>query len=86
MNSAAESESDGFQRPSAGALLLGLIPFVAICFSVTLWDRIAPRVFGLPFNLAWLLAWIFASSGCLWLAYRLEQRQTASRDPKAPPR
>lgn len=78
MNSAADSQRRGLERPSAGALLLGLIPFVAMCFTVPLWDRVSPRVLGLPFNLAWLLAWMFASSGCLWLAYRLEQRRATS--------
>jgi hypothetical protein len=34
-----------------GAILLSLIPFVKICFSVSLWDRIYPMVLGLPFQL-----------------------------------
>jgi hypothetical protein len=67
------------RKPSPGALLLALIPFVAMCFSVALWDRIEPMVFGLPFNLFWLIAWIVLSSGCMWLAYRLEcARATAA--------
>jgi hypothetical protein len=67
------------RKPSPGALLLALIPFVAMCFSVALWDRIEPMVFGLPFNLFWLIAWIVLSSGCMWLAYRLEcARATAT--------
>ena len=60
------------RRPSAGALLLGLIPFAAMCFSVSLWDRIDPMLLGLPFNLFWLICWIVLSSSCLWAAYRLE--------------
>jgi hypothetical protein len=67
------------RKPSPGALLLALIPFVAMCFSVALWDRIEPMVLGLPFNLFWLIAWIVLSSGCMWLAYRLEcARATAT--------
>jgi hypothetical protein len=67
------------RKPSPGALLLAVIPFVAMCFSVALWDRIEPMVFGLPFNLFWLIAWIVLSSGCMWLAYRLEcARATAT--------
>lgn len=67
------------RKPSPGALLLALIPFVAMCFSVPLWDRIEPMVLGLPFNLFWLIAWIVLSSGCMWLAYRLEcARATAA--------
>lgn len=58
--------------------MLGLIPFVAMCLSVSLWDRIYPMVLGLPFNLAWLIAWIGLSSVCMLAAYRVE----AARDRK----
>jgi Protein of unknown function (DUF3311) len=59
-------------RPSVAALLLALIPFAALCFSVPLWDRVEPMVLGLPFNLFWLIAWIVLSSLCMWGAYRVE--------------
>ncbi len=60
------------KRPSLLALLLGLIPFLAMCFTVSVWDRVHPMVFGLPFNLFWLLAWIVLTSICMWAAYVLE--------------
>jgi hypothetical protein len=60
------------KRPSLGALLIGLVPFIAMCFSVSLWDRIDPMIFGLPFNLFWLMTWIVLSSLCMWAAYRVE--------------
>jgi Protein of unknown function (DUF3311) len=63
------------KRPSWGALLLGLIPFAAMCFSVPLWDRLEPMVLGIPFNLFWLLSWIGLTSLCMWAAYRLETRR-----------
>ncbi len=66
------------RKPSPGALLLALVPFVAMCFSVPLWDRIEPMVLGLPFNLFWLIAWIVLSSGCMWLVYRLECARAAA--------
>lgn len=66
------------RKPSPGALLLALVPFVAMCFSVPLWDRIEPLVLGLPFNLFWLIAWIVLSSGCMWLVYRLECARAAA--------
>ncbi|MGA8596265.1 MAG: DUF3311 domain-containing protein [Bryobacteraceae bacterium] len=65
-----------FKKPSRGALLLGLIPFGAMCFSVSLWDRVDPMVLGLPFNLFWLISWIVLSTLCMWAAYRVE----AARD------
>lgn len=61
-----------FRRPSIGALLLALIPFVGTCFSVALWDRVQPFVFGLPFNLFWLLCWVVLGSACLRAAYWVE--------------
>jgi len=64
--------------PSLGALLLALIPFVAMCFSVPIWDRVGPVVLGIPFNLFWLISWIVFSTPCMWAAYRLE----AARDKK----
>jgi hypothetical protein len=64
------------RRPSTAALLLALIPFIAMCFSVPLWDRIHPMLLGLPFNMLWLIVWIVLSSLCMWFAYRIE----AARD------
>ena len=60
------------KKPSLAPLLLGLIPFIAICFSVPLWDRIYPTVFGLPFNFFWLISWLFLTPVCMWAAYRLD--------------
>jgi hypothetical protein len=63
------------KRPAAGALLLGCVPFVAMCFTVPLWDRIHPMVWGLPFNLFWLMLWVGLTSLCIWGAYRIERRR-----------
>jgi hypothetical protein len=59
-------------RPSPVALLLGVIPFAAMCFSVAFWDRIDPMILGIPFNLAWLVCWIVLSALCMGAAYRAE--------------
>jgi hypothetical protein len=69
------------KKPSLPALLLGLIPFLAICFSVALWDRVYPMILGIPFNIVWLLGWIPGSSLCMWAAYRVEtKRDKKGRD------
>jgi hypothetical protein len=60
------------KRPSLPAVAVALIPFCAICFSVSAWDRIYPMVLGLPFNFFWLLSWIVLTSVCLWVVYRIE--------------
>ena len=59
------------KKPTTAVVLLACLPFLAICFSVSLWDRVYPMVLGLPFNLFWLMLWIPLTSACLWGAYRL---------------
>ena len=61
------------KKPSLLSLLLGLIPFVAMCFSVALWDRVEPMILGVPFNLAWLIGWTALTSLCLWAAYWVDR-------------
>jgi hypothetical protein len=78
------------KTPSLGAILLSLVPFAAMCFSVPLWDRIDPVIAGLPFNIFWLISWILLTPLCMWGAYRLEaprqldSSQAGEKDP--PPR
>jgi hypothetical protein len=67
------------KRPSIASLILALIPFAAMCFSVSLWDRVQPLVLGLPFNLCWLIAWIVLTPLCMAVAYRLEALHDARR-------
>ena len=67
--------SPSMRRPSRSSLALGLIPFIGMCFSVSLWDRVEPMIFGLPFNFFWLLAWIVISSLCLAMANSIEARR-----------
>lgn len=62
------------QKPTISALLLGFIPFAAICLSVPLWDRIQPMVLGLPFNMFWLILWIPLTTIFMWCAYKRERR------------
>ena len=71
------------RRPLLRSILVGLIPFVAMCFSVPLWDRVTPTVFGLPFNFAWLLGWIVLTPACMTVAYRIESAR--EREDRARP-
>lgn len=57
-----------------GRALLAAIPFAALTVAIPLVNRIEPRIFGMPFLLGWILAWILAAPGFLWLAGRLEPR------------
>jgi Protein of unknown function (DUF3311) len=67
----------GLKRPSFGAIAIGLIPFIATCFTVSLWDRIYPMVLGMPFNFFWLVLWILITPLCMWPAYRLDVRRVS---------
>jgi hypothetical protein len=69
-------------KPSLGAVLIGLIPFLAMCFSVPLWDRIEPMILGVPFNLFWLISWIVLTSACMSVAYRIEVRRNSGKRPR----
>lgn len=60
-------------KPSFGAIIMGLIPFIGMCFSVSFWDRIYPVVLGLPFNMFWLCAWVVLTPLFMWRAYVIEQ-------------
>ncbi len=60
--------------PPLITLLFGLIPFTAMCFSVSLWDRVHPIVLGLPFNLFWLILWTALTPLFMWCALRIERR------------
>jgi len=63
--------------PSIKALIFGLIPFVAFCFTVPLWDRVHPMMLGLPFNLFWIILWTLLTPVCLWCAHRVEMSRGA---------
>jgi len=68
------------QKPSFGSILYGLIPFIGGCFTVSFWDRIEPRVLGLPFNFFWLTSWLLLTPLCMWGAYRFETRRLSALD------
>ena len=83
MQSAEANNHMNVRKPSVAALLLALVPFVAMCFTVSLWDRVEPMPLGIPFNLFWLICWIILTPLCMWGAYRVEaardSRQSADR-------
>jgi hypothetical protein len=62
------------ERPSLGSLLFALIPYTALCFTVTLWDHVYPFVLGVPFNIFWLMLWLLLTPVCMYGAYRREIR------------
>ena len=71
------------KRPSLWAIVVALIPFCAMCFSVSTWDRVYPMVLGLPFNFFWLLSWIVLTSVCLGIVYRIEAPRPDKPEPRS---
>jgi 4-amino-4-deoxy-L-arabinose transferase-like glycosyltransferase len=63
------------RRPSIASLLLAILPFVGMCFTVPLWDRVHPTVLEVPFNMFWMMAWIVLTSAILSVIYCLERRR-----------
>lgn len=53
---------------------LAAVPFAALTIAIPLVNRIEPRVFGMPFLLGWILAWILAAPAFLWVGGLLERR------------
>jgi hypothetical protein len=63
------------KRPSLVSIVLALIPVCALCFSVSLWDKITPRVLGLPFNIFWIVAWLALTPPMMGIVYQIEKRR-----------
>jgi Protein of unknown function (DUF3311) len=55
-------------------LLLAAVPIAALTIVVPLVNRIEPRIFGLPFVLGWIVAWVLITPAFLWSIGRLDQR------------
>jgi Protein of unknown function (DUF3311) len=55
-------------------LLLAAIPIAALSIAVPLVNRVEPRIAGIPFVLAWILAWVLVTPAFIWTIGRLEQR------------
>jgi hypothetical protein len=54
--------------------LLAAIPIVALSIAVPFVNHVEPRIFGLPFALAWITGWVFVTPAFLWTIGRLERR------------
>ena len=70
------------RRPLWRTLGLVSAPFVGMCLSVPLWDRVHPVVLGMPFNLFWISAWIPLTSLCLYAAKRIESGRPRATRPR----
>jgi hypothetical protein len=55
-------------------VVLALVPAVMLSLAIPFVNRDQPRVFGLPFLLFWILAWVVLTPLFLAAIYRLEGR------------
>jgi hypothetical protein len=53
--------------------LLAGIPIVALTLAVPFVNRVEPRIFGLPFLLAWIAFWVLATPVFVWGVGRAER-------------
>jgi len=64
--------------------LLSLVPFAGLLIGVAFANRVEPRVFGLPFLLAWVVAWVFITVAIMACVYKLDPTNRADDDGDAP--
>jgi len=64
--------------------LLSLVPFLGLVVGPVFANRVEPLVFGLPFLLAWVVAWVFISVAVMACVYRLDpdNRRPDGEDPR----
>ena len=63
------------KKPAIASVLLSLLPLGGMCLSVPLWDRVAPRVLGLPFNMFWIIAWLAVTPLLMSIVYCIEKKR-----------
>lgn len=63
------------KQHSVWALLLALVPAVALVVGLPFVNRLQPVVLGLPFLLAWILGWVLVTPVFLAAAYVLAERK-----------
>jgi len=52
--------------------LLALLPFAALLIGPFFVNRVEPTILGLPFLLAWCVAWVVLSSAIMAIIFRFD--------------
>ncbi|WGS53159.1 DUF3311 domain-containing protein [Paraburkholderia sp. D15] len=62
--------------------VLAALPFIGIVLGVPFVNRVEPLMFGMPFVLGWIVAWVVLTSVIMAIVYRLDpsNRQLAAID------
>lgn len=56
-------------------MVLAFTPAVMLTVAIPLADRVEPRIFGLPFLMAWITLWSILTPVCLYAIFRIEGRR-----------
>jgi hypothetical protein len=64
-------------RNSRWPVALALVPVLALTLGIPFANRLEPRVFGLPFLLAWIVGWILLTPVIMAVVHRLDRRRRA---------
>jgi hypothetical protein len=59
--------------------LLAAVPIVMLTLGIPFANRSEPRIFGLPFLLAWIVLWIVLAPGFLGLVARIDRLHERER-------
>jgi hypothetical protein len=75
MGNQNEPDHSGGDGISMGSILVAAIPFCALVFGPFFANRLEPRIFGLPFLLAYCVFWVLMTPVFLFFADRLRKRR-----------
>lgn len=67
----------------SGYRWLAVIPTMGMLGGVPFANRVHPYVLGLPFLLAWIVAWVIVTVLTMWLIYTLDSARERSDTPPA---
>ena len=54
-------------------MLVALVPVLALTAAIPFVNRLEPRIFGLPFLLAWIVGWIMLTPVFMAVVHRLDR-------------
>ncbi|PLZ02142.1 hypothetical protein CY652_12265 [Burkholderia sp. WAC0059] len=62
-------------------ILIGfVVPYLGVIAALPVVAKVDATVFGIPFAYAWIFAWFFITSGCLWTCWRLFDRKPDAQE------
>jgi uncharacterized membrane protein (DUF4010 family) len=55
--------------------LLALVPAIALVAAPLVANRETPRIFGMPFLLAWIVVWVLATSAVMAIILKIDSQR-----------